>query len=197
MTGDEDHWRRLSISQFPLELKSVDVRKFQIENKARRRIGFFGFEELRSGSKCSHPESHGFNETGQRFLHAMVVVNHKDNRIVRFHNRWTSFNSSLCRGSVKDMVVPNVSFGVAHSLPLCPSTIDRQIARPIPIPLSFVVKKGSKIFSQSFRPTPLSSISTRAVVGPSCCERITILLGRSVTESIASSAFINKFRMSC
>src|SRR5215467_5536236 len=189
MTGEEDHRRRLSIGQFPLEFQSADIRKFQIQKKARRRIGLFGFQELQSGSKCRHPKSHRLNKTGQSFLQTMVVVDNEDNGIVRFHVCLTSISLWVCSGNVKRKVVPKVAFGVAHSLPLCPSTMDRQIAKPIPIPFSFVVKKGSKAFSQSVRPTPLSSISTRAVVGVSCCELIKILFGRSVMESVASSPF--------
>ena len=48
-------------------------------------------------------------------------------------------------------------------LPPCVSTIARQMKSPIPIPLDFVVKKGSKIRS-SFAPSipvPVSSMATK------------------------------------
>ena len=43
--------------------------------------------------------------------------------------------------------------------------MERQIANPMPIPFSFVVKKASKILSGSFRPVPESRTSTRTVSG--------------------------------
>ena len=51
-------------------------------------------------------------------------------------------------GRVKKKVVPKGLRGNAQSLPPCASMIDRQMERPKPIPLDFVVKKGSKMWSR-------------------------------------------------
>src|ERR1700733_10021559 len=64
--------------------------------------------------------------------------------------------------------------------------MERQIANPMPIPLSFVVKKGSKILSGSFRPAPESRTSTKTVSGLGRLEQMKRFLGRSTTGSIAS-----------
>src|ERR1035438_6108799 len=57
------------------------------------------------------------------------------------------------------------------TLPLGTNQIG-QIASPIPMPFSFVVKNASKTASGSFNPTPESCISTRTVSSLSRWERI-------------------------
>src|ERR1035441_7328250 len=66
-------------------------------------------------------------------------------------------------GSLPQNVAPGLSPDAAQRRPLCAWTIERQIASPIPMPFSFVVKKASKTVSGSFNPTPESCISTRTV----------------------------------
>src|SRR3546814_8713614 len=54
---------------------------------------------------------------------------------------------------------PCGSFLSAHRRPPCNSTIERQIASPIPIPSRFVVTNGSNILSSDSIPPPRSLIS--------------------------------------
>src|SRR6266404_1546187 len=48
-------------------------------------------------------------------------------------------------GSVNRNVAPGPEFGVAQIRPPCDSTIERLIAKPMPVPCGFVVKNASKI----------------------------------------------------
>jgi len=48
----------------------------------------------------------------------------------------------LRTGNEKWKVAPGPSLGVAHNRPPCDSTMERLIAKPKPIPVAFVVKKG-------------------------------------------------------
>src|SRR5579862_7007099 len=104
----------------------------------------------------------------------MVVVHHEDNGAVRIHDATRA-------GSVKDKVAPTASSDAAHIRPRCASMMERQIANPMPIPFSLVVKKASKILSVSFTPGPLSRTSTRTVSGLGCFEQVKSFLGRSTT----------------
>src|SRR5262249_49851168 len=61
-------------------------------------------------------------------------------------------------GNVKMNVAPRDLLFSAHNRPPCDSTIERQMANPMPIPCSFVVKKGSNILSGKSMPWPLSLI---------------------------------------
>ena len=69
--------------------------------------------------------------------------------------------------------------------PPCPSTIDLQIARPIPMPFGFVVNKGSKIRSDkpASRPVPESSIETRMLSVESTRDESPKIRGPLATET--------------
>ena len=62
--------------------------------------------------------------------------------------------SGASSGMLKLKVTPTPSFRAIQMRPEWASTIDRQIARPIPIPASLLVMNGSKIFSVSWSPVP-------------------------------------------
>ena len=87
-------------------------------------------------------------------------------------------------GNVKMNVAPCGSFFSAHNRPPCDSTIERQIASPMPMPFSFVVKNGSNILSGNSTPRPRSLISVWTT-SPVRRTRIPRTLSPA-TESIAS-----------
>src|SRR5579864_1784095 len=60
----------------------------------------------------------------------------------------------LSIGRLKLKVTPRDTLRTAPIRPACASMMDRQIASPMPIPVFFVVKNGSKIFSKSSCPGP-------------------------------------------
>jgi hypothetical protein len=62
--------------------------------------------------------------------------------------------------------------------PRCASVMERQITSPMPIPLSFVRKKASKILSGSSRPRRQSRTSTRTLSGLCFFERMKSFLGQ-------------------
>ena len=64
----------------------------------------------------------------------IVVIYHENDSVVRVHD-W-AVNLS---GRVKQNVAPDPAPDAAQSRPLCASTIERQIAKPMPMPFSLVV----------------------------------------------------------
>lgn len=60
----------------------------------------------------------------------------------------------LSIGRLKLKVTPRDTLRTAPIRPACASTIDLQIAKPMPMPVFFVVKNGSKIFSKFTCPAP-------------------------------------------
>src|SRR5260370_41063633 len=85
-------------------------------------------------------------ENGQRPLHANIVKSHG---CIVGHA-----DISGWMGSDKENVVPEQSLDATHNRPSCASAIERQIARPIPMPDSLVVKKASNTLSRSRIPMP-------------------------------------------
>src|SRR5690606_34251899 len=71
-----------------------------------------------------------------------IVVHDENDVIVPCHHA-----GSVSIGRVKTNVAPRGSPFSAHSRPPWDSMIDWQIASPMPIPCSFVVKNGSNILS--------------------------------------------------
>jgi len=75
---------------------------------------------------------------------------------------------------------------VAHSRPPCPSTSDRLMGKPIPIPFAFVVKNGVKTRSASeLRPVPESHTATIQDPDSSILDCTTSERARYVTAVIA------------
>src|SRR5262249_28888474 len=68
-------------------------------------------------------------------------------------------STGLC-GRAKQKRVPPPGLYSRHSRPPCASIITRQIDRPTPSPLDFVVTKGSNNFTRTVdgKPGPLSAI---------------------------------------
>jgi hypothetical protein len=112
MTGDENDRRTVSVRQFPLEFQATRVRKLQVQDQASGRIGFFGFQEFRSGPECDYSKSHGCYQAGQRFAYSIVVIHHEDDGVVRVH--CISLGLS---GIVKQTLAPGSSLGATQSRP--------------------------------------------------------------------------------
>ena len=93
-------------------------------------------------------------QLAERLPDTFIVIDDEDDMVVRRHG--AAFASI---GNVKMNVAPCGSFFSAHNRPPCSSTIERQIASPMPMPFSFVVKNGSNILSGKSMPWPRSLIS--------------------------------------
>src|SRR3546814_3073770 len=119
-----------------------------------------------------------------------IVVHNEDDTIIRHHD--AAFDST---GNVKMNFAPCGSFLSAHRRPPCNSTIERQIASPIPIPSRFVVTNGSNILSSDSIPPPRSLLS---VCTTSPIRRVRIQSTFSPeTESIASKALRMRLTRTC
>src|SRR5260370_35973858 len=80
-------------------------------------------------------------------------------------------------GSVKLNTAPRGVLLVAQTRPWCASTIQREIASPMPMPVSLVVKNGSNTRSTSSSPLPVSRVSINTVLVPLRVERNDMHLG--------------------
>src|SRR5258708_25120595 len=193
MTRDENNRHCLSGYQLLLEFETAGARKWQVQDEACGRVWLFRFQELGSRVEDSHSKTYRGNEAGQCLPYAVIVIHHEDDGAVGVHD----VARRVAAGSVKEKVVPALSSDAAHSRPRCASMMERQTANPMPIPFSFVVKKASKTFSGSFRPTPQSRISTRTVSGLCRFEEMKSFFGRSRIGSMASIALRTKLKSSC
>src|SRR5262249_51378758 len=133
-----------------------DVRQLHVENQARGQAGLVGADVLPGRAIGGGAQAVRLQQFAQRLADPRVVIDDEDDVIFHRHDA-----STVSTGKVKMNVAPPCSFPSAQSRPPCDSTMDREIARPIPMPLSFVVKKASKIFSECAMPGPASLTSTR------------------------------------
>ena len=145
----EDDRRMIPLRDLPLQIEAVDVRQLDIEDEAGGDVRFF-----RADIVAGRSERHGAHavrrqEFAERLPDALIVIDDEDDMVVRRHA--AAFAST---GKVKMNFAPCGSFFSAHSRPPCDSTIERQIASPMPIPCSFVVKNGSNILSGNSTPAP-------------------------------------------
>ena len=132
MPGYEDDRRMVALRDLPLQIEAVDIRQLDIEDEAGRDVRL-----VRADVVAGRSERHGAHavrrqELAERLPDAFIVIDDEDDMVVRRHA--AAFAST---GNVKMNVAPCGSFFSAHSRPPCDSTIERQIASPMPIPLLF------------------------------------------------------------
>src|SRR5258708_39628102 len=137
------NWWMIPIGNPALQIQAVDARKFHVQNETSRQIGLRKLDILSSGSERDNPHIQGRKKFKQRFADARVIIHYKNNMVLRVHA-----GSAARMGRVKLNVAHSVSLVVADRRPSCASAIERQIARPMPIPFSFVVKNGSTASSR-------------------------------------------------
>ena len=116
-----------------LEFQSVDVGQLDVEHQAGRQIGPGIGEVFRGGAERHAAEAERFQKLAQRLAHVGIVVDDEDDMVAPLHTR-----AAECEGRVKLSAVPFGSPLVAHSRPSCASTIERQIASPMPMPSTLV-----------------------------------------------------------
>ena len=123
--------------------------ELHVQDQTCGQIGLRELDVFGGRSERDDIQMRGAEEIVQCFAHAEVIIDDKHDVILRTHGE------SLAEiGSVKLNVVPRGLLFVAQSRPLWASTIQRQIARPIPMPSSLVVKNGSNTCSTSLSPLP-------------------------------------------
>src|ERR1700726_1251815 len=101
-------------------------------------------------------KANGLDKVMDRLTQTTVVVD-DEYRGKRFRRH---ARASTLVGRLKQKVAPGPILEVAQTRPPCASTIDRVIAKPIPVPCGFVVWNASKICSALSvgNPTPVSLI---------------------------------------
>src|SRR4029077_13600659 len=192
MPRDENDVRMWLAGQLALQVQAVDVRQVDIQDQAPGQVGLGVVQVLGGGPERHDIQVRRAEQLLQCFTQPEIIVHHKDDVILRAHH------ASLGEiGSVKLKTAPRGLLCPAHSRPSCASTIQRQIARPMPRPSCFVVKKGSKTFSPFSSPLPWSliSISTRFV--PSRRDRMPSTLGPFSSDAIASTPLRARLAMTC
>src|SRR5690606_38933944 len=107
-------------------------------------------EEVERGRERFAREPFRLEKHRQGIAHRLVVVDHVDEGLVRVAH---SLHPSAA-GSSSEKTAPPSGLSPYSSLPPEACAIVRLMARPTPRPVSFVVTKGSKIFSPSDFGTP-------------------------------------------
>jgi hypothetical protein len=82
-----------------------------------------------------HGKSGRAEEPIGRHPHRAVIVDYEDER----HPFRHGISVAVAVGTVNAKVVPGPALGSAHNRPPCASTIERLMARPMPIPSGLVV----------------------------------------------------------
>src|SRR5574337_1676586 len=144
------------------DIDAVLIGNPDIKEDDRGRPRFdFAYDAVRSrcgtdliAAVLQHPREHGNNE--------LVIIN-KIDFLLGFHV--ARIPSERIMGRLILNVAPPPAFCSMPIFPPWSSTSRFEIARPNPVPLAFVVKKGWKILSvtAASMPLPVSDISTRTV----------------------------------
>src|SRR4051812_19345346 len=130
----------IPIRDLPLQIETVDIRQLDVEDEAGWDIRLLRIDIVAGRSERERAHAVCGQELAERLPNAFIVIHEEDDMV--FDRHVAAFAST---GKVKMNVAPCGSFASAHNRPPCDSTIERQIASPMPIPCSFVVKNGSKI----------------------------------------------------
>ena len=133
------------LGELGLKIEPAALRQPDVEHKTARHIGQLGLQQLRSRPEQLDAQTHRAQQAAQRFAQRRIVVDDNDHGLLRGRciARWrAAVHDAATNGTVNWKVTPAPSLQEAHSRPPCPSTIERQIERPIPIPSALVVKKA-------------------------------------------------------
>src|SRR5205823_10574962 len=137
--------------------------------------------------------------------HGRVIVHNKDGVTKDSHQAILLLLISTALpgrpvGRLKWRVAPQSALFVAQSFPRCAAMMVRQTESPSPIPLAFVVKKGSKIcsiLSCGMLP-PRSVTDTISVLLPfSVSVRISSRRSEALQSAIASQALTTRLSNTC
>src|SRR5206468_1120675 len=113
--------------------ESAPARQPHVEDQAGRAVRVPATEELVSRGEGLDSQSDGAHEIFQGAAHRGIVVDDEDDGARLGHGAGTAI------GSTNWNVAPRPSLAVAQSRPPWASTIERQIASPMPRPCGLVV----------------------------------------------------------
>jgi hypothetical protein len=157
MRGDKDDGDLYTcLSQSLLEVEAAHLRQSHIKHQATRPVHAFRTKEILTTCERFSAKANGLDKVMDRLTQTTVVVD-DEYRGKRFRRH---ARASALVGRLKQKVAPGPILEVAQTRPPWASTIDRVIAKPIPVPCGFVVWNASKICSALSvgNPTPVSLI---------------------------------------
>src|SRR5690606_13988630 len=164
--------------------------QFHVEHEAGGNVRLFGVDIIAGRSEDDVIDVVRSQQFLKRLLDADIVVDDEYDVVGCSHG----FASGSI-GKVKTNFAPFGSLFSVQSRPPCDSTMERQIASPMPIPSPFVVKNGSNILSGNSTPGPWSPISTRTI--PSARRACTLTTLGPAEEFIASTPLRIRLTRTC
>src|SRR5258706_4026454 len=117
-----------------MKVEPAQARHPDIEDEACGGVRARRVQEVLGGSEGFGAQPDRPDQAAERLAHGRVVVDHEDHGLRRLHAAVRAAS-----GNVNWKVSPAISFALAQSRPPWASTIDRLIARPIPMPSGLVV----------------------------------------------------------
>lgn len=147
MAADEDH-RQVDAArqQFVLHVQPAHAGHPHVEQDAGMAAALAGIEEVPALGEGPCLEADRFQQPDRRFEHALVVVDHVDQRFVRHSHRYPPV-APAASGSRQFMSNPPSAGSSASRVPPKPSTMLRLIDRPRPSPSGLLVWNGVKMCS--------------------------------------------------
>src|SRR4029077_5398317 len=152
-TGQKDNGQETAcFGQDMLKLKAIKGRHREVEHETAEYLWIILREEFLCGCKRSHNKASRVQHARDGSPYRRVIVHNKYRGSRSSHEPIallviTISPSDPPIGRLKWNVAPRSALFVAHSFPRCAAIMVWQTERPRPIPLGFVVKKGSKICS--------------------------------------------------
>jgi hypothetical protein len=78
MSGDEHDRRVVGVAKLSLEIETVDIRQFHVQEETGRPIGLRMLNILGDGAKCDRRHVERGEQLTQRFTHTNVIVHDID-----------------------------------------------------------------------------------------------------------------------
>src|SRR6266516_4162515 len=200
MAGEEDDRKyRASCGKRPLESEAI-APHHDIKHKAARRIWIVLTKKFFGRPEDGNSEVIGTQETRERIAYGCLVIDNKYGRTGGNSHQWLGsiLRAWLFVGRLKWKVAPPSALFVTQMLPRCALTMLRQTESPSPIPLAFVVKKGSNtcsILSSGMMP-PRSVTDTRTAPFSSP-EVMSNWRSEESKSAIASQPFSTRLSRTC
>src|SRR5450755_583230 len=176
-----------------LKVQTADAIHPQVYDHAAGSIGHLA-EKLIRRRKRLHRVSRRAQEACDRHQKRRIVIDDRYDRPGFTHNAVLS-----TVGNVNRNVAPSVALFSAQMRPPCASIMVRETDSPIPMPLAFVVKNGSKMSPSSTEgiPGPVSLTITSTSRPPGYSARTAIMRFRLLAPSMASIALSTRFSRTC
>ena len=126
-----------------LQVQAADFGHLQIDHHTTRLVDFALGEEFGRRPVRPHGVAAGSQQPRHRHQERLIVIDDVDDWLGRVHPQ----AADAAIGRVMRRSAPPSALFCAQSRPPCASTMVREIDNPMPTPLAFVLKNGSKMRS--------------------------------------------------